>query len=156
MNSKRHGNKETWSRGANLRLPLCLISLVLQRHCGMMEAWEDFFLFGKSRFTQCFKVQLYQTGKSWFCVQFCGKNRKQHSVVLLVNDGSKLPLVCHACIEQILQFKVCHWQESEISALVSFYKSALRIQKENVQRVLVSNLPEVSKEFRIFIYFKIA
>ena len=77
-------------------------------------------------------------------------------MVLLVNNGSKLPLVCHACIEQILQFKVCHWQESEISALVSFYKSALRIQKENVQRVLVSNLPEVSKEFRIFIYFKIA
>ena len=60
-----------------------------------------------------------------------------------------------SCIEQILQFKVCQ-QESEISALISFYKSALRIQKENVQRVLVSDLPEVSKEFRIFIYFKIA
>ena len=43
MNSKRHGNEETWSRGANSGLPLCLISLVLQRHCGIMEACEDFF-----------------------------------------------------------------------------------------------------------------
>ena len=49
MNSKRHGNEETWSRGANLRLPLCLISLVLQRHCGMMEAWEDFFFYLENR-----------------------------------------------------------------------------------------------------------
>ena len=39
-----NSNEETWSRGANSRLPLCLISLVLQRHCGMMEANGRIFL----------------------------------------------------------------------------------------------------------------
>ena len=40
------------------------------------------------------KPQLCQIGKSCFCVQLCGKKRRQHSVVLLMNDRSK-PLVCY-------------------------------------------------------------
>ena len=38
---------------------------------------------------QYFKPQLYQIRKSRFCVQFCGSNRRQHYVILLVNDQSK-------------------------------------------------------------------
>ena len=41
-----------------------------------------------------FKPQLYQIGKSWFCVQICGKNGKLHSVILVINDRSKSP-VCN-------------------------------------------------------------
>ena len=38
---------------------------------------------------RCFKPQLYQIEKSLVCVKVFGKNRRQHSVVLLINDRSK-------------------------------------------------------------------
>ena len=63
MNSKRHGNEETWSRGANSRLPFAVNGLSFTK-----TLWNDGSLgglgFGRSRFTQCFKLQLSQTGKS--------------------------------------------------------------------------------------------
>ena len=69
----------------------------LQRHCGMMGVKDGCFFYVADRtLQQCFKPQLYQIEKSWFCVHVCGKNRRQHSVILLINGDGAKPLVCHA------------------------------------------------------------
>ena len=80
-----------------------------------------------------FKPQLYQIGKSWFCVQICGKNRRLHSVILLMNDRSKSPLcniLSRFCnlkfASKIWLFK---WAESvnpEISDLHRFMKAPVK------------------------------
>ena len=47
---------------------------ILRRHYQMMDVWE-----GCRALHRYFKPQLYQIGKSWFCVQVCKKNGRQHS-----------------------------------------------------------------------------
>ena len=47
---------------------------ILRRHYQMMDVWE-----GCRALHRYFKPQLYQIGKSWFCVQVCKKDGRQHS-----------------------------------------------------------------------------
>ena len=59
---------------------------------------------------QCFKPQLYQTEKTWFCVQVCAKNRtvKETAVCDFINQWS-VKTSSVSCMEQILQFKDCQY-----------------------------------------------
>ena len=47
---------------------------ILRRHYQMMDVWE-----GCRALHRYFKPQLYQIAKSWFCVQVCKNNGRQHS-----------------------------------------------------------------------------
>ena len=84
------------------------------------------------------KPQLCPIGKSCFCVQLCGKNGRQHSVILLMNHRSK-HLVCYVSrsfcslkfTSKVLSLK---WAKSvipEINALSLFVKALF---KDSVKR----------------------
>ena len=59
----------------------------------MIEVKASCFLCGGSRFATMLLVQAMYSctnlGNPDFCVQVFGKNRRQHSVILLINDGVK-------------------------------------------------------------------
>ena len=84
------------------------LARILQRYCGMMKAQKNCFLFSRVPFmaqsyqtqppTQAFLGELVflhtKLGNRDFVFKFAEKDRRQHSVILLINDRSKL-LVCH-------------------------------------------------------------
>ena len=80
--------------------------------------WLFFYLVDRA-LRQCFKLQLHQTGKSWFCVQVCEKSRRQHSEILLINDQSN-PLVCHV---YSMSFSSLTWENLKGLILVNILRT---------------------------------
>ena len=114
--------------------------------------WWSFYLVDRS-LQRCFKPRLYQTRKSWFCVQVCAmKNRRQHSVFLFVNDRSK-PLTCHVLTQSLWIFWPARYHGLILSlpeCLIEFCKVTLTF--ESVDEILwcdysnESSLPVLSHD----------
>ena len=96
---------------------------IIQRHLKWWKFRRVVFYLVDPALQRCFKPHLYQIGKSWFCVQVCGTNSRQHCD-FTDKWSVKTSSVC--CIEQILQFKVCQQYIIAVNKrLIPFYKSAL-------------------------------
>ena len=72
------------------------LAKICRRHCGMMDVKRFLFHLVDRPLQWCLKshVQLYQIGKSWFCVQVCGKIEDNTLLVILLINYQLKSLVC--------------------------------------------------------------